>query len=96
MRELRRVRWPGMREPAHLVHADSSFFSRMERKLVNAPEGLVRRGTAGLSIDAELLLVQANHLPADVRPLSAEHPRRVLYISRATFRHYDEPVELRQ
>ena len=82
-----------MKEPAHRVHADSSFFSRMERKLVNTPEDLVCQRAAKLGIDAEPLLVQPNHLPADVHSLSAEYPQRALYVFRATFRHHDEPVE---
>lgn len=82
LRQLRRARQLGMKELARRVDVDPSFLSRVERGLVSAPRVLVLRVAALLGVDAEPLLLQAGHLPEDVRTMLAEHPRQVLEVLR--------------
>lgn len=96
LHEFRRARWSSIKEPARCMDACPSFFSRAERESVPVPEGLVRRGTVELSINANPLLIQVDHFSEDVRSLSVEHPQRIPSILRVAFQHYGEPVEPRQ
>lgn len=85
-----------MKELARRVEADPSFLSRVERGLVAAPEDLIRRVAAELDVEVEPLLVQAGHLPEDVRSLLAERPQEVLDVLRTAFRPQDDNAEMGQ
>lgn len=85
-----------MKKLARRVDAVPSFLSRIGHGLAPALEDSVHWMAAELGIDAESLLVQAEHLTENVRSLLVEHPQRVVDILRTTFRHHDETLELGQ